>query len=96
MELPAGKKSTLELCVGFHDNFDWKLVVRVNGSVQYETLVGKDSPFDQPWNRIFVDLSAFAGQTIDLTLENVPDDWAYEAGYWSEIKIVTVGDKSEK
>ena len=96
VKLPADGKSTLKLCVGYHDNFDWKLVVRVNGSVQYETLVGKGSPFEQPWNRISVDLSAFAGQTIDLTLENYPDDWAYEAAYWSEIKIVTEGDKPEE
>ncbi len=89
VELPAGKKTNLNLCVGFHDNYDWKLIVRVNGSIQYETLVGKSSPFDKPWNEIAVDLSAFAGQTIDLNLENFPDEWAWEAGYWSKIEIVS-------
>lgn len=89
VELSAGKKTTLNLCVGFHDNYDWKLIVRVNGSVQYEALVGTGSPFDKPWNEIAVDLSAFAGQTIDLNLENFPDEWAWEAGYWSRIEIVS-------
>ena len=31
----------------------------------------------------------FAGQRIELTLENGANDWRYEFGYWGSIEVVS-------
>jgi hypothetical protein len=36
-----------------------------------------------------VDLSSFAGQKAKLSLSNIANGWADEAGYWAKIEIVT-------
>ena len=36
-----------------------------------------------------VDLSALAGKTVKLELVNQPTDWAFEAGYWAKVEIVS-------
>jgi hypothetical protein len=36
-----------------------------------------------------VDLSSFAGKSVKLDLENKPDGWAWEAGYWADLAIVS-------
>lgn len=85
--IPKDKKTTLALTVAASGNWDWALVVRINGSVQFESNIGKGSPYDKPWNDISIDLSGFAGQTIEINLENKPNGWMCEAGYWKKIAI---------
>jgi hypothetical protein len=41
------------------------------------------------WKPVSVDLGAFAGQTVKLRLENTANDWAWEFGYWSDVRLET-------
>jgi len=50
--------------------------------VQFEKTIEGDQ-----WQDIDFDLTPFAGNTIQLELENFPNAWAWEAGYWSRIEI---------
>ena len=83
LNVPAGKKTTLHLEVTNHPKGDWKLVVLVNG---IEALA-KDIQATK-WQQVQIDLTKHAGKTVTIDLENRATGWAYEAAYWSRIKIV--------
>ena len=40
------------------------------------------------WLDVSVDLTKFAGQTIKLAIENVPNNWMNEWAYWHSVKVV--------
>ena len=83
IEVPAGKKTTLELEVTNHPKGNWKLVVLING----KQALSKDIE-ETKWQRLIVDLSKHAGKTVDVELQNQATGWSHEAAYWSRIKIV--------
>ena len=83
IDVPAGKKTTLELEVTNHPKGNWKLVVLVNG----KQALNKDIE-ETKWQRLIVDLSKHAGKTVDVELQNQATGWSHEAAYWSRIKIV--------
>ncbi len=37
----------------------------------------------------YVDLSQYAGKEIKLELVNQASDWAWEAGYWAKIELIS-------
>ncbi|MDO4585756.1 MAG: ADP-ribosylglycohydrolase family protein [Planctomycetia bacterium] len=86
VELPKGK-SKLELVVSHHPDTDWQLIVRVNDKVLKDVIVNKALDDEKGWAHLDVDLSEFAGQTVNLELENKSNDWFCEAAYWAEINI---------
>jgi len=83
LNVPAGKKTTLHLEVTNHPKGDWKLVVLVNGI----EVLAKDIQATK-WQQVQIDLTKHAGKTVTIDLENRATGWAYEAAYWSRIKIV--------
>ena len=86
--IPAGKKTRLHLSVAHHADppGDWKLIVKVDNQPIYETIVGPQTSKEH-WLDLNIDLSSYAGKTIDLQLLNQPTDWAYEFGYWGQAEI---------
>lgn len=84
--VPADKKTTLRLVVGHHKEGDWLLIVKANGETLIEKLVGKESTTDG-WMTIAVDLSRFAGKSVNLELVNQPNNWEREGAYWAEIAV---------
>ncbi|GMU22783.1 MAG: hypothetical protein AMXMBFR13_28670 [Phycisphaerae bacterium] len=87
LQIPAGKKSMLNLLVSYHQDGDWMLMVKADGRTLYEATVSKDAVEDG-WQNVEVDLSEFAGKSVDLELLNgKDDDWCFEAAYWGEITI---------
>ena len=53
----------------------------------------KDNPSDRRWRNFLVDLSSWAGRTVNLSLiiEGGPaDDWAFDWGGWSELEVVSI------
>jgi hypothetical protein len=83
IEVPAGKKSTLELEVTNHPKGNWKLVVLING----KEALSKDIEGTK-WRKFQIDLSKHAGKTISVELLNQATGWSHEAAYWSRIAIV--------
>lgn len=81
-------KTLLKLEVAAHDgDFDWELVVRVNGAALLTEIIGAGEN-RKNWNEFTLDLTPFAGQTILIDLENKANGWMCEAGYWKTIEIV--------
>lgn len=84
LTIPAGKKTALALTVNNHPKGNWQLVVRINGE---EALT--QSIEDSQWRKFLVDLTKYAGETVALELENRATGWAFEAGYWDRIELVS-------
>ena len=39
------------------------------------------------WQQVSVDLSKLAGKKVTLRLENFPNNWSNEFGYWGDIEV---------
>ena len=90
--MPNGK-SELQLSVSHHPHGDWQLRVlasidKKQPEVIFESLVSSKTVGDNEWLDVEVDLSKFAGQKVQLTLENRANNWANEWAYWHKVKIV--------
>jgi len=88
LEVPANKKTILNLVVGHHEQGDWILLITVNDREVLRQSIGGSTAQDG-WLPVRLDLSKYAGQNIKLDLVNQPSGWAYEAAYWAEIDIVS-------
>jgi hypothetical protein len=86
LDVPAAKKTTLQLTVGHHPKGDWDLIVRADGKELLRKSIGKETAAGG-WLNLSVDLTPFAGKTIALELLNQPTGWTYEGAYWSKIAI---------
>ncbi len=88
VDIPAGKKTMLRAVVGHHEQGDWDLVIRVNGSPQKTVDIGKTLTGGTGWAEVTFDLTPFAGsKNVKIDLENKPSGWSFEGGYWAEIEI---------
>ncbi len=86
LRVPADAK--LRLKVSHHPHGDWQVRVLSGKKVLADRIVNPAS-LDQEWLEMTVDLGEFAGQDIELAIENRANDWRNEWAYWHEIKIVT-------
>jgi hypothetical protein len=86
--LPAGQPKALHLVVGHYPGVDWVLIVKANGGVLLNQVVGGRSAPDG-WLEVSVDLGAYAGRQVQLELLNQPNGVAgFEGAYWAEIEVV--------
>jgi hypothetical protein len=88
VRLPANHKSKLKLVVGHDARGDWDLIVAANGEKLLRKNIGLETT-SLGWTEVNVDLSQYAGQTVNLELVNEPTGWHYVAGYWAQITLVT-------
>jgi putative heme-binding domain-containing protein len=86
--VPAGKKTRLLVSVSHAEGGDWRLIVRGNGKVLHDSIVGEKTTKDG-WADISIDLTSFAGQKLDLELQNMATGWFNEFGYWGRVEIVS-------
>jgi hypothetical protein len=84
--IQADKKSMLKLVVGHDPQGDFDLIVRADGKELRRKTVGPKTAVNH-WLTEQVDLSAYAGKTVQLELLNQANGWAYEAAYWAEISL---------
>jgi len=87
LDVPAGQRSTLTFAAAAHDQGDWELRVLADGQLLKKQVINKDG---DRWKTISVDLTAFAGKKVKLRLENAANNWSWEFGYWSDIKLGTL------
>ena len=74
--------------VSHHDLGDWELIIRVNGSIQKQIIVSKNTVNEDGWIEVNFDLSPFSGNNnVKIDLENKANNWRFEAGYWKDLKI---------
>jgi putative membrane-bound dehydrogenase-like protein len=84
VEVAAGRQATLRFAVAAHEQGDWELRVLADGVVIHRQTVDRRG---DRWKVVTVDLSRFDGRTVRLRLENCANDWAFEFGYWSDLRI---------
>lgn len=84
VDVPAGKKTLLSFWVAPHAQGDWELRVLADGKELHRQSVG---PPDSGWKAVKVDLSAWAGKTAALRLENAASGWSWEFAYWADLEI---------
>jgi hypothetical protein len=85
LEIPAGKP-ILNLEVAADEKGDWELRAFADGQLLHKQVVNNEG---ERWKRVSIDLSKFAGKKVTLRLENFPNNWSYEFGYWSDIELKT-------
>ncbi len=82
-EVPPGNPR-LRFSVAAHDRGDWQLRVRVNDRVLRQEVVDHDGA---RWRDVDVDLREYAGRRVSVRLENAANDWAWEFGYWADVRV---------
>ncbi len=86
--IPEGMTTKLQLEVSHHPQGDWRLVVKANGRVLHDSIIGKETTQDG-WKEVTVDLSDLAGREVLLEIENAANNWAWEFAYWRRIDVVS-------
>jgi len=91
--IPEGKRTALALRVSYHPHGGWRLRVLVNNDVLVDRIVSYETVQDE-WLELEIDLSKYAGQRVELSLENGTRDWLTtdltgELAYWSKVEIVS-------
>ena len=88
LNVPEGLKTHLKMKVSHHPHGDWQLRVLADGKVIEDQLVSAKT-VTKEWLDVSVDLSMFAGKTIQLELENRANNWQNEWAYWHQVKVVS-------
>ena len=70
--------------VAAHDQGDWELRVKVNGKEVKKQAIDHDG---ERWKTVTADLSDYAGQEVTIQLEGAATGWAWEFGYWAEVRL---------
>ena len=84
MKLETDKPHKLTAIVAAHDQGDWELRVKVNGKVVKKQVIDHDG---ERWKTVTADLSEYAGKEVTLQLEGAASGWAWEFGYWGEVRV---------
>jgi putative heme-binding domain-containing protein len=88
VDVPAKGKTVLKVVVSHHEQGDWQLATVIDGEVVSREEISSQTA-KEGWCEVTVDLSPYAGKTVEVQLQNVPTGWSWEFGYWSKIEIVT-------
>ncbi len=75
----AEKPQTLHFSVASKADYDWELIVRVNGQEVKKETIG---PKPERWHVQEISLEKWRGQTVEVSLENHANGWAWEFSYW--------------
>lgn len=86
VEIPSDKKTTFSFWVSCHQMGDFELRVFVNDKPLIKEIIG---PPGSGWRQKSLDLTPYAGKRIALRVENFPNDWSWEHGYWSDFVITS-------
>ena len=88
VDIPRDRKTSLNLRVSHHPHGNWQLRVLANGKVIADQIIGAETVGHDEWLNVSVDLSRFAGQPVNLTLENRANNWQNEWAYWNTVEVV--------
>jgi putative heme-binding domain-containing protein len=93
LEVPSGRETTLSVNVAADERGDWELRVLVDGKELARRIVDRKG---ESWQKVTVDLSAFAGKNVEVALENAANNWSWEFGYWSDLTVESTGLAARK
>lgn len=86
VEVPK-TRPRLRVKASHHPHGDWRLVVRAEGKVLLDQVIGSATVRDE-WGEFEVDLAEWAGKKLKLELENRATGWSNEWAYWNEIAVI--------
>ena len=86
LDIPAGKNARLRVKVSHHPHGDWQLVVKADGQVLLEKVIGASTVVNE-WADLEIALKDFEGKRVKLELENRPTGWNNEWAYWNEVSL---------
>ena len=81
LEIPADRPTRLILDVANDPQGDWRLLIKADGRVLHDSIVKSG------WTHVEADLTAFAGRSVLLELENRANGWNWEFGYWGKVEV---------
>jgi predicted esterase len=84
--IPADKPAHLNLVVGHNPQGAWKLTIRANGRTVLDQMVSKETS-DNGWLTKSIDLSAWAGNDVNLVVLSSAKDWANCEAYWAKLSV---------
>ena len=83
LDVSADKPGKLNFSVASGPDTDWELVVKVaDKEIKREVIGAKPR-----WHEIEISLEAWKGQTVEVSLENHANGWAWEFSYWDTIQM---------
>jgi putative heme-binding domain-containing protein len=88
IDVPADKRTRLEIDVSHDPRGDWRLVVRVDGRPHSEFDVGPKT-CRGGWQTVSIDLAPHAGKTVTVELANAASGWSYEFAYWGRAEVIS-------
>ncbi|MEJ6720230.1 MAG: hypothetical protein QNK82_17185 [Akkermansiaceae bacterium] len=88
LKVSTNGKTTLKIRASYHPHGDWTLRIRVGKDIILEQLVSYKE-VQAEWLNLEIDLTPYAGKTIDLSLDNKANNWSNEFGFWHSVKIST-------
>ncbi|MFT5469398.1 MAG: putative membrane-bound dehydrogenase-like protein [Verrucomicrobiales bacterium] len=88
LDVPKDGKTTLKIRASYHPHGDWQLRVQAGTEIIADKIVDYKNVKEE-WLELEVDLTPFAGEHVDLKIENKANNWANEFGYWGSIRVVT-------
>jgi hypothetical protein len=89
MVLQKDKSSRLDMHVSHFQQFDWQLIVKVNGEILLDQTINEKLTLPQKgWASIQVDLTRFAGQKIFVEVIQQSNKRQNEYAFWKRMAIV--------
>lgn len=86
LKVPPVGGASVRLHLASHEKGDWLFIAKVDGKEIKRHRVDASEP---RWKLVEIDLAAYAGKDIGLSLENASTQWDHEFGYWHGLEIVT-------
>ncbi len=83
LNVPGDGAPKLTLDVASDERGDFLLKVLVHGEVAHESVIDTHGA----WTTVSVDLAKYAGQTVEVAIENHANGWSFEAAYLGTVNI---------
>ncbi len=84
LTVDATKPGKLKFAAASKDQFDWELRVNIDGKEAKRQTIG---PKEGRWHEVEISLEPWKGKTVEISLENHANGWAWEFSYWSNIRV---------
>ncbi|MDG1891787.1 MAG: hypothetical protein P8L18_10790 [Verrucomicrobiota bacterium] len=89
LDVPHGRNTSLKIRVSHHPHADWQLRVLVGKKALEDTIVSSKTVGKDEWLNLEINLTPYAGQRVDLTLEAHANNWANEWAYWGSVSVIS-------
>ena len=83
VSVPADQPGKIKFSAASNGEFDWELVVKIGDKEVKRETIGPNPR----WHEIEISLEPWKGQTVEISLENHANGWAWEFSYWDTVQL---------